>query len=78
MTLRDPEGRENIVERFVNDLFAWLFHLIGVLLQATIAAAALLLIIIGLTRCMSDEAHAGPQDTTTIQETLPCTCSRNC
>ncbi|MDZ7790342.1 MAG: hypothetical protein U5L08_07615 [Xanthomonadales bacterium] len=80
MTLRDDKGRENIVERFVHDLFAWLFHLIGQLLVSIITIVLLLFLIAGLTRCLSGEAEAATPATDTRQqpETPSCIFSPDC
>lgn len=74
MTLRDDQGRENIVSRFVNDLFAWLAHLFRRLVETVLLALVLLLIALGLVRCFSEqaEAHASEPPTAPLQGQAPC------
>lgn len=77
MTLRDHKGRENIVERFVNDLFSWVLHFIGWLLRMLFVTILLVLITAGLAQCLSDKAQASPGQPTQPRETHSCTFSRN-
>lgn len=74
MTLRDDQGRENIVSRFVNDLIAWLAHLIRRLVETVFLALALILIVIGLVRCLSEEteAHVSEPAIASPQGEAPC------
>jgi hypothetical protein len=78
MTLKDHKGRENIVERFVNDLFAWVFHVIGWLLRMILLTVVFMLVIAGLVQCFSEETHASPGGSTQPRETSSCTLLRNC
>lgn len=73
MTLRDDQGRENIVSRFVNDLFAWLAHVFCRLMEAIIIGLVLILVFVGLVRCFSEEAEAGAFEPTALpQGESPC------
>lgn len=73
MTLRDDQGRENIVSRFVNDLFAWLAHIFCRLIEAIIIGLVLILIFVGLVRCFSEETEARVSEPTALlQGGSPC------
>lgn len=74
MTLRDDQGRENIISRFVNDLFAWLAHLFCRLVETVLLTLVLILIALGLVHCFSEqaEAYAPEPSTAPLQGEAPC------
>jgi len=66
MILRDEKGRENIVARFVHDLFAWA----GDLIVRLLVAACILLLLILVVAWLNSSLSAEGQTTTHAQSAV--------